>query len=332
MRKVLSLTARTRLFLVLGIFILTAFLTHTGNIGNASENNADSSKDKKPKNIEFTLKEAKVTGSGADEGTGQTEPAETPEPAPKANIENITADRLKQLLSLLSPIEQVKEKAFVLPEQSLVKPKLPGNIVKEKFPPEQTNEKRPEVDVKSEPLQVVRISHTGPVDTVGQFTVTFSHPMVPIGEAKHESNPEKYIIMKPMPKGTWRWLDTRTILFEPEGKRFPRATVFKVAVPEGIKSVNGNVLKKTRSWELTTSAPSVKSLREARAWPSPISLPSSSRAGRMRCSGPGPTRRRPRRRICRGSRLRARWWPGCSRFTRGPCGGAWKGRGRACGR
>ncbi|MEZ4534989.1 MAG: alpha-2-macroglobulin family protein [Cyanobacteriota/Melainabacteria group bacterium] len=267
MRKVLSLTARTRLFLVLGIFILTAFLTHTGNIGNASENNADSSKDKKPKNIEFTLKEAKVTGSGADEGAGQTEPVETPEPAPKAKIENITADRLKQLLSLLSPIEQVKEKAFVLPEQSLVKPKLPGNIVKEKFPPEPTNEKRPEVDVKSEPLQVVRISHTGPVDTAGQFTVTFSHPMVPIGEAKHESNPEKYIIMKPMPKGTWRWLDTRTILFEPEGKRFPRATVFKVAVPEGIKSVNGNVLKKTRSWELTTSAPSVKTI-----YPSPHSF------------------------------------------------------------
>lgn len=267
MRKVLSLTARTRLFLVLGIFILTAFLTHTGNIGNASENNADSTKDKKPKTIEFTLKEAKVTSSGTDEGTGQTEPAETPQPAPKANIENITADRLKQLLSLLSPIEEVKEKAFVLPEQSLVKPKLPGNIVKEKFPPEQTNEKRPEVDVKSEPLQVVRISHTGPVDTVGQFTVTFSHPMVPIGEAKHESNPEKYIVMKPMPKGTWRWLDTRTILFEPDGKRFPRATIFKVTVPEGLKSVNENVLKTTRSWELTTSAPSVKTI-----YPSPHSF------------------------------------------------------------
>ncbi|MBZ0189367.1 MAG: hypothetical protein K8F91_24190, partial [Candidatus Obscuribacterales bacterium] len=232
------------MLLVLGTFFLTTILTQFYNTSGAATR--DQVKEKNSDFFDFTLEEAKA-------------PQISLPTFEHVKSENFLEERLKELLSLLNPLKEAKEKPFVLPEQSIIKPALPGNRIQEKFPPDASSLAKPQVDLKQEDLKVVRISHTGSVDTVGQFTVTFSQPMVPVAAARLETNPEKFIAMTPQPKGTWRWLGTQTLLFEPDGNRFPRATIYQLSVPEGTKSVNGGVLKQAKNWTITTSELSVKS-------------------------------------------------------------------------
>jgi len=49
------------------------------------------------------------------------------------------------------------------------------------------------------------------------------------------------VTLTPQPKGNWRWLGTRTILFDPD-IRFPMSTTYTVEVPAGTKAANGNAL------------------------------------------------------------------------------------------
>src|SRR5690606_21261442 len=58
----------------------------------------------------------------------------------------------------------------------------------------------------------------------------------------------------PEPPGKWRWLGTRTVMFQPE-KRFPMATEYAVEIAEGTKAVNGQTMKKAERWTFTTPPP-----------------------------------------------------------------------------
>ena len=48
--------------------------------------------------------------------------------------------------------------------------------------------------------------------------------------------------LSPQPKGKWRWIGSKTILFDPE-VRFPEATEYTVEIPAGTKSASGAVLE-----------------------------------------------------------------------------------------
>src|SRR5438067_221716 len=74
------------------------------------------------------------------------------------------------------------------------------------------------------------------------FSITFSQPMVAVTshEATVASVPVK---ISPEVAGAWRWVGTKTLLFEPK-PRFPMATVFAVEVPAGTLSAVGGKLEK----------------------------------------------------------------------------------------
>ncbi|MEJ5200440.1 MAG: Ig-like domain-containing protein, partial [Anaerolineae bacterium] len=64
--------------------------------------------------------------------------------------------------------------------------------------------------------------------------------------------------LSPMPAGKWRWVGTKTLMFEPSG-RFPMATKYTVEIPAGTKSAAGGTLATAVTWTFTTPPPTLKS-------------------------------------------------------------------------
>jgi hypothetical protein len=60
--------------------------------------------------------------------------------------------------------------------------------------------------------------------------------------------------LEPQPKGEWRWIGTRTLVFEPEG-RFAMASEYRASVAAGVKSATGGVLASAVSWSFRTPPP-----------------------------------------------------------------------------
>ena len=63
--------------------------------------------------------------------------------------------------------------------------------------------------------------------------------------------------LSPQPPGKWRWVGTKTLLFEP-AVRFPMATQYSVTVPAGTRSANGGTLTQSRTWSFDTPPPTLK--------------------------------------------------------------------------
>jgi hypothetical protein len=117
-------------------------------------------------------------------------------------------------------------------------------------------------------MEVVRFSPQGQVPIAPELSVTFSQPMVAVTsqELAAATVPVK---LTPQPSGHWRWLGTKTVVFEPEG-RFPMATSYSVEVPAGTKSVTGGTLPAARKWSFVTPPPQITStIRRVRIKPNP---------------------------------------------------------------
>lgn len=94
----------------------------------------------------------------------------------------------------------------------------------------------------AEPLSVTTISPQGKVPRgARQLVIAFSEPMVALGTADAPNPPA---ILIPQPEGRWRWIDTKTLAFEPPAL-LPQATLYTVKVPAGAKSWSGSVLPET---------------------------------------------------------------------------------------
>ncbi|MCA9602213.1 MAG: hypothetical protein KC417_09325, partial [Myxococcales bacterium] len=63
--------------------------------------------------------------------------------------------------------------------------------------------------------------------------------------------------LTPTPAGRWRWVGTRTVLFDPD-VRFPQATTYDVEVPAGTKAADGTALKAAVRWKFETPPPAVE--------------------------------------------------------------------------
>src|SRR5919106_1291391 len=63
--------------------------------------------------------------------------------------------------------------------------------------------------------------------------------------------------LTPQPPGKWRWLGTKTLIFDPQD-RFPMATTYRVTVPAGTRAANGSTLSTEKSWSFTTPPLTVK--------------------------------------------------------------------------
>ncbi|MFB6372782.1 MAG: alpha-2-macroglobulin family protein, partial [Bradymonadaceae bacterium] len=102
------------------------------------------------------------------------------------------------------------------------------------------------------PLEIVRKSPEGKVDVAPRLSVSFSHPMVAVGATGRARAANRPVELTPAVEGTWRWVGTKTLVFEPKDGRFPMATEYNVSVPEAVASVDGVGLEKGRSWTFTT--------------------------------------------------------------------------------
>jgi len=187
-----------------------------------------------------------------------SEAPEQPEARPVSKIANaamLSDAETQAILQRLPPIktEPSDETEFALREKSLPPPRT-GATLMQPFPvpsemaaPEQTT---------AGPLEVVRYSPEGDVPIAPNLSVTFSQPMVAVTsqEEAAEYVPAK---LSPQPPGKWRWIGTKTLLFEPD-VRFPMATQYSVTVPAGTKSANGGALGIAKTWTFTTPAPKVK--------------------------------------------------------------------------
>ncbi len=186
------------------------------------------------------------------EGTNQPEVHRATNPVPATTLSNVETEAV---LKRLPPIESETsdETDFAKRPQSLPPPRT-GVTVMQPFPA--ANEMTRPDSTATGTLEVIRHSPEGDVPIAPSLSVTFSQPMVAITSQEEAA---QYVPVKlvPEPPGKWRWIGTKTLLFEPH-VRFPMATQYSVSVPAGTKSAIGGTLGSAKSWTFTTPALTVK--------------------------------------------------------------------------
>jgi hypothetical protein len=165
-----------------------------------------------------------------------------------AEANNVLA-RLSELKT-----EATDTKSFALREGSLPPPRT-GGTIDDKFPP--AVDAKPPVEGYGQALEIVRFAPEGDVDLAPYLSVTFNQPMVAV-TSHADSIKNLPVSLKPQPEGEWRWIGTRTLLFDPE-LRFPQATEYQVEVKEGAKATTGKALATGKNFTFTTPAPTIKS-------------------------------------------------------------------------
>jgi uncharacterized protein YfaS (alpha-2-macroglobulin family) len=169
----------------------------------------------------------------------------------------LTAAESARLLARLPGLHAPSTPAdsFFFPAQTLPPPRA-GRTIAEPFPPRDSLPRppaRPGAAAPAPTLEVLRRAPEGDVDTGAEVTVTFSQPMVPlssVGEVAAQAVPVR---LTPQPAGRWRWIDARTLKFEPVG-RLPMATVYTVDIPAGTRSATGVALAAPVRWTFQTPA------------------------------------------------------------------------------
>lgn len=191
--------------------------------------------------------ELKLSEGQPDAGTN------APLPRPQtARLDDGTTQRVLKRLPDLTP-DPNAQVDFNLRPGSLPPPR-PGKTLEQPFPPPEAPEVAPEV--ASGPLKVERFAPEGDVDLAPHLSLTFNQPMVAVTSLETLAQQEPPVVLSPKPTGKWRWIGTRTLLFEPDG-RFPMATEYTVEVPAGTRSASGQLLANAFTTRFRTPPPQV---------------------------------------------------------------------------
>ncbi len=187
-------------------------------------------------------------------------------PPPPVQARPLAEAETKKLLARLPAQKKIPglKQDFALRESSMPPPRT-GNTEKQPFPPPVPPLEPPAAE--SGPLKVLRHAPEGDVEQVPQLSVTFSQPMVAV--TSHAETVAKGVPVRlaPEPEGQWRWVGTRTLLFEPKGDvsaehelhRLPMATEYTVEVPAGTASASGEKLAAAERWTFKTPPPVLES-------------------------------------------------------------------------
>ncbi len=81
--------------------------------------------------------------------------------------------------------------------------------------------------------------------------------MVEVTSQDELSTRDVPVRLTPTPPGRWRWIGTKTLLFEPTD-RFPMATEYEAEIPAGVKSATGAVLASPVNWKFQTPPPQLR--------------------------------------------------------------------------
>jgi alpha-2-macroglobulin len=190
------------------------------------------------------------------EGVEQSERA-----APAANVarvEKLSEAETARVLARLPELKTVEgdRQEFALRERSLPAPRA-GATVLQPFPAPEARE-TPDAAAGGE-LKVLRRSPEGEVPLAPQVSVTFSQPMVAV-TTQEEASKVQPARLTPQPAGRWRWLGTKTLIFDPANERLPMATEFEVGVPAGTRgAAGGGATRAPLVWKFATPAPKLVS-------------------------------------------------------------------------
>jgi len=88
------------------------------------------------------------------------------------------------------------------------------------------------------------------------MSVTFNQPMIAV-TSQEEASKTVPVTLDPQPPGKWRWLGTKTVLFDPS-PRLPMATNYTATIPKGTKSALGQTLDEDLSFTFSTPPVSVQ--------------------------------------------------------------------------
>ena len=109
-------------------------------------------------------------------------------------------------------------------------------------------------DATPKALEVLRFQPEGDVPVAPRISVTFSTPMVALtshAELAKDAVPAR---ITPDISGHWRWVGTKTLFFEPDG-RAPMATDYAVEIPAGVIDALGQRLAAAKRWTFSTPPP-----------------------------------------------------------------------------
>jgi len=177
-------------------------------------------------------------------------------PVAAAPATSLSDSETQNVLKRLQPIknEPDDQQDFALRDRSLPAPRT-GKTIQASFPPsEKITAPEP---AGTGPLTVLRYSPEGDVPLAPQLSVTFSQPMVAVTSHADAIAASLPVRLTPQPSGNWRWVGTKTLLFEPD-VRFPMATAYTAEIPAGTKSATGATLAARQTWKFATPPPTVK--------------------------------------------------------------------------
>jgi len=186
-----------------------------------------------------------------------------------APAKRLSATESNALFGRARPIQVDKDdqQAFALRPRSQPVPRT-GQVIKGQFPPPPSSLLPPPASDAGKDLRVLRWMPEGQVKLAPELSVTFSQPMVAV-TSQSDAATSTPVKLSPQPKGNWRWIGTRTVLFDPE-IRFPQATTYSVEIPAGTRSATGNLLKTATRFSFETPPPTLAG-----------SYPNSSRPQRL---------------------------------------------------
>jgi alpha-2-macroglobulin len=238
---------------IIAAWMLAILLLSGCNGGDGTDPSSPHPPDRDDAPMELTLLEA--FPGRLSEGARHEDP---PPRTRLADTEPLEAERVRELLERLAPLqpEIEDERDFALREDSEPPPRA-GAVIRDEFPPE--SERRPPAPEHPEgSVRVLRFSPEGEVPIAGQVSVTFDRPMVAVSAHDDLAAGDVPVELNPEPAGHWRWVGTRTVVFEPTNARLPMATEYEVRVPAGVRAADGSELDDTLSWRFATPPPTLK--------------------------------------------------------------------------
>ncbi len=180
-----------------------------------------------------------------------------PESLPQAATQPLSAARTQALLQRVALLEPDgdEQQEFALREASTPPPRA-GVTVEAPWPPSTDGDAPalPEAETEGE-LRVLRHAPDGEVALAPHFSISFSQPMLAVTD-QEQASATVPVRLDPQPPGQWRWLGTRTLMFQPDG-RFPMATEYTATVPAGTVSALGSRLAEDYVLRFATPPPSL---------------------------------------------------------------------------
>ena len=172
---------------------------------------------------------------------------------------SLSESATQQLLARTKAIvaQTTDKAAFALRPRSQPVPRT-GQVIAGKFPPDPSSLLPPAAGNAGGALTVVRYMPEGPVPLAPQLTVTFSQPMVAVTSQSDAAAITPVKLHPAQTPGQWRWIGTRTIVFDPT-IRFPQATTYQIEIPAGTTSATGGKLAAPVTFSFETPPPSIVS-------------------------------------------------------------------------